>query len=331
MMKDIQAVTNRGVVLPGVLFASGKTDTVVINITGIHGNFYSNPFYYNIGNTLSENGIDFVYALTNDAYPEIQTINVKTGEEVVIGSATEDFNDTDDDIEAYLNFARKTGYKHIILSGHSLGVNKVIHYLSEHLNSDVEKFIFLSPANLEYMTRNVSEKQREFIRQAEKNGAGNKILPFYFMYWLRCTAHTAYQWLFEPTLRNVHVEKDGDFSQAEKITKSGAMFIGTLDNFTDGDPTEFLRNLNNHMRTKNQNQLIFIEGTEHTYRGHQQEIADDSSSNTPLPAPIVRSHNNSAFFRYANALPLLMIREINFMFPKLLTASREGFFTALLS
>ncbi len=73
------ALRQSGTLLNGVLFDSPqKADTVVIAITGIHGNFYSNPFYYNIGDTLSENGIDFIYAQTNDAFGEIHTFNVKT-------------------------------------------------------------------------------------------------------------------------------------------------------------------------------------------------------------------------------------------------------------
>ena len=42
-------------------------------------------------------------------------------------SGIEDFNDTDEDIEAYLDFAEQAGYKHMILAGHSLGANKVIY------------------------------------------------------------------------------------------------------------------------------------------------------------------------------------------------------------
>ena len=76
-MKELKIRTNRGVLLDGVLFtAEGgadtmlnaeafstarQSDTVLIEITGIHGNFYSSPFYYNIGNTLSAaviNGIE---------------------------------------------------------------------------------------------------------------------------------------------------------------------------------------------------------------------------------------------------------------------------------
>ena len=48
-MKKLKVPTKRGVLLDGVLFGGGA-DTVMIAITGIHGNFYSNPFYYNIGN-----------------------------------------------------------------------------------------------------------------------------------------------------------------------------------------------------------------------------------------------------------------------------------------
>ena len=83
-MKVLEIPTKRGSVLSGVLFPAEKTDTVVIAITGIHGNFYSNPFYYNIGDTLSANGIDFIYAQTNDAFGEIETYNVKTGDTELI-------------------------------------------------------------------------------------------------------------------------------------------------------------------------------------------------------------------------------------------------------
>ena len=80
--------TKRGVVLNGVLFRQEEkrtSDTVMIAITGIHGNFYSNPFYYNIGDTLNSGNIDFIYAQTNDAFGEIPTVNVKTGKEELIG------------------------------------------------------------------------------------------------------------------------------------------------------------------------------------------------------------------------------------------------------
>ena len=65
-----------------------------------------------------------------------------------------------------------------------------------------------------------------------------------------------------------------DFSQVEQITHSGAMIIGTYDNFTDGDPIGFLKNINSHMPTAKSNELIFIERTGHTYQQKHNEIAE---------------------------------------------------------
>ena len=278
MMFRLDVPTKRGVVLNGVLFRSQKerkAETVMIAITGIHGNFYSNPFYYNIGDTLNAGGIDFIYAQTNDAFGRMETVNVHTGQKEIIGSWNERFSYTDEDIDAYLSFAESEGYAHIILAGHSLGANKVIYYLSRHHDARVERFFLLSPANLTHMMSGVTARQKQMILDQVERGNGENMLPFPFMGWVECIANTAYDWQFSGLLNNVHTAKDGDFSQAAQITHTGALLVGTYDNFTDGDPSEFLRNLNDHMTTAKDNQLIFIEKTGHTYQMKHQELADD--------------------------------------------------------
>ena len=274
-MKELKIETKRGVLLDGVLFAAdGGADTVLIAITGIHGNFYSNPFYYNIGDTLSAAGIDFIYAQTNDAFGAIRTMNTHTGREEIIGSWNERFRLADEDIEAYLDYATQQGYRHIILAGHSLGANKVIYYLSRHHTPRVEHFLLLSPANLDYMTASVTPCQRELIRQLYDSGHAAEMLPFLLMGWVECTVGTAYDWVHSGLLNNVHTPSDGNFSQVSQITHTGALLIGTYDNFTDGDPSGFLRNINSHMPTAAQNRLLFIERTGHTYQQKHQEVAD---------------------------------------------------------
>lgn len=274
-MEKLKIETRRGTLLDGVLFGTnGRADTVMIAITGIHGNFYSNPFYYNIGNTLTAAGIDFIYAQTNDAFGVIQTRNTHTGKEETIGSWNERFVLTDEDIEAYLDYAVKRGYMHILLAGHSLGANKVIYYLSRHHDPRVEHFLLLSPANLDYMTSGVTANERHIIKQLYEQGAGDKMLPFLLMGWVECIVATAYDWVHSGLLNNVHTSPDGDFSQAEQITHTGALLIGTYDRFTDGDPTGFLRNINSHIPTTAQNRLVFIERTGHTYQQKEQEVAD---------------------------------------------------------
>lgn len=274
-MEKLKIETRRGTLLDGVLFsAQTKADTVLIVITGIHGNFYSNPFYYNIGGTLNAHGIDFIYAQTNDAFGVIRTTNTHTGQEETIGSWNERFALTDEDVAAYLDYAERKGYKHIILGGHSLGANKVIYYLSRHHNPRVEHFLLLSPANLDYMTSGVTANERHIIKQLYEQGAGDKMLPFLLMGWVECIVATAYDWVHSGLLNNVHTSPDGDFSQAEQITHTGALLIGTYDRFTDGDPTGFLRNINSHIPTAAKNRLVFIERTGHTYQQKEQEVAD---------------------------------------------------------
>lgn len=278
MRFQLNVATARGVVLNGVLFRPERertADTVMIAITGIHGNFYSNPFYYNIGDTLNGGGIDFIYAQTNDAFGQIETMNVKTGKQELIGSWNERFAYTAEDIEAYLDFAEREGYAHIVLAGHSLGANKVIYYLSRHHDPRVEHFFLLSPANLTHMMSGVTDRELRMIQEQVERGGGNKMLPFPFMGWVDCIANTAYDWAFTDLLNNVHTDPNGDFSEAEQITHSGALLVGTYDNFTDGDPVESLKNLNKHMPTAAQNTLIFIEHTGHTYQMKHQEVADD--------------------------------------------------------
>lgn len=277
MMFQLNVPTKRGVVLNGVLFRKQKertSDTVMIAITGIHGNFYSNPFYYNIGDTLNGGDIDFIYAQTNNAFSEIPTVNIRTGKKETIGSWNERFSYTDDDLDAYITFAQQEGYKHIILGGHSLGANKVIYYLSRNHDKRVEHFFLLSPANLTYMMSGVTNREKELIKAQVEHGDGDKMLPFPFMGWVTCIANTAWDWQFSGLLNNVHTAKDGDFSQASALSHTGALLVGTYDNFTDGDPSDFLRNLNNHMATAADNKLIFIEKTGHTYQMKHQEVAD---------------------------------------------------------
>ena len=274
-MKELDIETKRGSILDGVLFCQTKNpDTVLIAITGVHGNFFSNPFYYNFGKTLNKGNIDFIYAQTCDAMGRVKKINKKTGKEEYIGSWNEDFKNTDEDVEAYINYAEKNNYKNIYLAGHSLGANKIIYYLSRNHDKRVKKYILLSPANITHLLNGVSVYEKKIIKEYKKNGKDNEFIPFELFGWIECITRTAYDWVFDNILNNVHVEKNGDFSQINNIEHSGAMLIGTYDRFTYGDPSGFLENINNHTKHPEKNKLIFVPNTGHTYQGKQQKVAD---------------------------------------------------------
>lgn len=121
----------------------------------------------------------------------------------------------------------------------------------------------------------VTPQEKDYIRKMVAEGRGEQMLPFYFMGWVECLARTAWQWLFTNWLNNVHLTDDADWSVTECVRHTGALLIGTYDNFAGGDPVSFLQRINRHIPTATQNKLIFIEKTGHTYQMKHQEVADD--------------------------------------------------------
>lgn len=219
--------------------------------------------------------MDLIVAHTRDAFNHVTAFNRVSGKRETYGAFNEDFRASDEDVAAYLTFAKQARYKHIILGGQSLGANKVIHYLANHSDSAVDKFLLMSPVNVEVLRQDINYHQREIINEWMAKGKENKVLPFRLFRWLSSTALTAERWLNDETLNNVHPGVDGDFSQLEKINYSGALLIGTRDHFTGGKPIDYLVNINRHLPTAKQNQLVYIKNTGHIYRQKEDEVATD--------------------------------------------------------
>ena len=272
-MKHLEIPTKRGILLDAILFCETKNPkSILISITGIHAKAERHRFYDNIGITLNKGNIDFICAHTCYAIKKVTKTNIITGKEEIFSSFNEDFNNTEDDIEAYINYVEKNfKYKHIYLSGHSLGANKIIYYLSK--NND-HRIVLLSPANIIKLLDKNSEKEINLIKEYKEQKKDDTIIPFLLFGWYECTTKTAYDWVFNNILDNIHFEKDGDFSQINSINHSGAMVIGTYDRLACGDPKGFLENINNHTRNPEKNKLLFIIKTGHVYQKKEQEIAD---------------------------------------------------------
>ncbi len=275
-MKNIEVPTKRGITLEGILYNETKNPTsILIVISGIHAKDEGNPFYDYIGHTLNKGNIDFICAHTCDAIKKKTQINYITGKEETFGSFNEDFNNTEDDVESYINYAEKKNcYKHIYLGGHSVGANKIIYYLSKNHDCRIKKYILMSPANIIKLLEKNSEEELKLIKDYKEQKRDDEIMPFLLFGWYQCNVKSAYDWVYNNILDNIHYEKDGDFSQISNITHSGAIIIGTYDRLACGDPIGFLENINNHTKNKEKNKLLYIEKTGHVYQKKDQEIAD---------------------------------------------------------
>lgn len=129
----------------GMMFCSlnGDNEKIVVHIHGNFGNFYQNKFLWVMSNVYVKNGVDFL------------TINLSShdglaegyyGRELkYVGGGVADYNCSQADIKAAIDFVIDKGYKRIILQGHSLGCDKVIQYTLEN-RSDIP-LILLSPVD----------------------------------------------------------------------------------------------------------------------------------------------------------------------------------------
>lgn len=121
--------------------AGQKTDrAVLINIHGTASNFYDEDFIPAIAKELQNIGISLLSTNNRGAY--VLEAYQKSG------AAVEHFEDCVIDIDLWVEFALKRGYKKIFLSGHSLGTEKVIYYMNKGKHRDkVAAVILLAPAD----------------------------------------------------------------------------------------------------------------------------------------------------------------------------------------
>src|SRR3989338_3220498 len=126
----VQFITVDDLLLPGLLFKSGSSKKVAINL---HGNGSSSIFYdlnYLWQQQLVKSGIDVLMFNNRGAHIIKKFSKVIDGEKVRIpyGTAYEKIKDCVIDINAAIGFLKKQGYSEFYLIGHSTGANKICVY-----------------------------------------------------------------------------------------------------------------------------------------------------------------------------------------------------------
>lgn len=140
MYPIVQAQTKDGIWLHGLHLPSDKKETVFLHIHGTADSFYEEDFLEVFARTLVPAGVSFLS--TNNRGVGVYDGWAKRG------AAVEIFEDCLFDIDVWIEFALAEGYSKIILSGHSLGTEKVVYYLGKGKRADtVSAVILLAPAD----------------------------------------------------------------------------------------------------------------------------------------------------------------------------------------
>lgn len=180
--------TDDNLELFGLLYEpESKSDTVLVYVHGMAGNFYENLFLDFIARTLTDNGIAF-FTFNNrgcEFIKDLYKVKGKKRDIIRIGDTFEKFDDCLLDIDAAVDFVKNKGYSSVHLSGHSLGAPKVAYYAAEK-GSDLASVIFMSPADMVGLA--LKEKNLDWeLKTAQKmivDGKGDEMMPG--MVWWNC-------------------------------------------------------------------------------------------------------------------------------------------------
>ncbi len=150
--------TKDGIWLHGLFLDVEKGKTVLINIHGTASNFYEEHFIEVISKVFPEKGISVLS--TNNRGTGVYDAYQKTG------AAVEKFEECILDINAWIELVLSRGYEKIILSGHSLGTEKVVYYMSKGTYADkISGLILFAPADSYGSHRTLNGKDNTKIRE----------------------------------------------------------------------------------------------------------------------------------------------------------------------
>lgn len=275
-MKIIRVKTPRGLELKGAIFGDTSMDTVLIMLTGICSNVFQNDLLPATGELLSKNGIACIIAHAMDSFSCIAYSDFSTGKQKNTGTVFDDFNVVYEDVEAYIKYARELGFKKIILAGHSLGSNKIIHYLGNTPDEFVDYFIVSAPIDLKYWWDIIPEKEMylEMAQKAADEGRGHDIMPFLFGGFSPMCADTILGFYNAENLKNCPVlSNDGETKSLASIKINGAFVIGEKDSMAGGDAKDFMEKINSYCKTPEENEVIVVPDASHIFYGKHEEYA----------------------------------------------------------
>ncbi len=181
MYPIVQVQTVDGLALHGLLTEPPQTaGTIAIHIHGAAGSFYGNSYFDALTHALVASGI--AYLSTNNRGSGVYELEKGT---VYHGVSLERFEDSVLDIDAWISFALRKGYKDVVLEGHSYGTEKIVYYMTKgKYREDVRGVILFGFSdNVGSQAKYEQEIGRDFAREARelaRRGEGFRLLDDVF-------------------------------------------------------------------------------------------------------------------------------------------------------
>ena len=137
--KLVQCKTTDGLELQGLFRKNPEDKTAVMFVHGTASAYALEDFEPALDQWCIDN--DYAYLSTNNRGAHV------LDDWQISGSAVEKFSDANKDFLAWLKFLKAAGIESVILCGHSLGTEKIVHFMKTENHKMVQSMILLSPAD----------------------------------------------------------------------------------------------------------------------------------------------------------------------------------------
>lgn len=201
---------------------------------------------------------------------------VAKGKHPFIGSAFEKFEECVHDIRAIIAFARRLGYKRIILAGHSTGANKALYYVYKTRDRSVKGLILAGPANdIVAGAKRVGRKTlAEGLRYAKrlKQKDANALMPRRFGFY----SARRFVSLYKPgTAEDVFpcYNPRARWKELKSIRIPLAVIFGSREEHIDRPSKELIEVFRKNAKSAELFSGIVIKGANHGFRKKEKELA----------------------------------------------------------
>jgi len=269
----VRIATRDGVWLDGaVAEPRGRRRAALVWVHGLGSVFSSGqPLTRALSTRLNADGVAF-FKLNNRGH------DVVAGRgRLLAGAAFERFGQSVEDIRTMIAFARRCGYRRVVLAGHSTGANKVLHYAARARDRRVAGIILLGPvSDVAAEAKRVGARElgrRVTIAQRIARRDPDGLVPRAWGFW----SARRYISLYRPgEVEDVfpYYRPNARWTALRAVRLPVAAILGSRDEFLDRPARVAIEAFRrNAIRARSFTGLV-VPRARHGFQGHERELAD---------------------------------------------------------
>lgn len=195
----------------------------------------------------------------------------------LVGGGFERFSDCIKDIHAMIRFAKKLGYKNIILAGHSTGANKVLYCVYKRKDPSLKGIILLGPvSDIAGEEKRIGKKELKnrvalAARLVKKNPKA--FMPFIFGKLISAKRFLSLYQPGKPEDVFPYHNPKALWKELKSVKIPTAVMVGSRDKYLDRPAKKFIDVFHANAQSTKSFSGIIIKGADHGFRKKEKEVS----------------------------------------------------------